>query len=355
MDAPTVKTVLPNGVRLVSQHMPHTRSVAMGVWVNVGARDEADVESGLSHLIEHMIFKGTGPRTAIQIAKELDAIGGLSNAFTSSEYTCFHSRVLDKHLPTLIEILSDIFLNSVFDPTELDREKQVILQEISMLEDTPDEHIHVLFSRQLLEEPPLGMSVLGHAGDRVRDSSVTGSSGSIPTALPPRAILLVAAGNLDHEELVRHLRPFFGSTLRTRFPVRTTPVYHSGISSHRRISNRSTSVWRTGACPGERAPVRRRSAQHHSGREHELPPFSGDPGKTRTCLLHLLLRLRPRGHRHVRRLCSGRSRPGARDRRADRARARPRGPRPVGSSRAEGGDRGRCKAERRVHAPQHPL
>jgi predicted Zn-dependent peptidase len=135
---PTVnKTILDNGVRIVSMNMPHVRSVSMGVWVHVGARDETDAESGLSHFIEHMIFKGTVRRTAFQIAKEFDAIGGQTNAFTSMEHTCYHARVLDTHLETMVDILSDIFLNSVFDEREVERERPVIFQEIGMVEDTP--------------------------------------------------------------------------------------------------------------------------------------------------------------------------------------------------------------------------
>jgi predicted Zn-dependent peptidase len=110
MDAPTVKTVLANGVRLVSQHMPHTRSVSMGVWVNVGARDEAVPENGLSHFIEHMIFKGTARRSAFQIAKEFDAIGGHTNAFTTMEHTCYHAKVLDSQVETMVDILSQLDL-----------------------------------------------------------------------------------------------------------------------------------------------------------------------------------------------------------------------------------------------------
>jgi predicted Zn-dependent peptidase len=140
------KTVLENGLRIVSERLDHFRSVSLGIWVNVGSRDEGERENGVSHFIEHMIFKGTATRNSLRIAKELDAIGGLSNAFTGMEYTCFHSRVLDKHLHTLADILSDIFLHSLFDPQDMNRERQVILQEINMLEDTPDEQIHVLFS-----------------------------------------------------------------------------------------------------------------------------------------------------------------------------------------------------------------
>ena len=119
----THKTNLPNGVRIVSKQMPHVRSVSMGVWVDVGARDETDHQSGLSHFIEHMIFKGTAHRNAYQIAKEFDAIGGHTNAFTSMETTCYHARVMDNHLGTMVEILTDIFLNSVFDPVEVERER----------------------------------------------------------------------------------------------------------------------------------------------------------------------------------------------------------------------------------------
>ncbi|MBW2437782.1 MAG: insulinase family protein, partial [Deltaproteobacteria bacterium] len=110
------KTELNNGIRILSQKMAHTRSVSMGVWVNVGARDEKPAESGLSHFIEHMIFKGTRRRSAYQIAKEFDAIGGHTNAFTTMENTCYHGKVMDTHLDTMVDILTDIFLNSVFDP-----------------------------------------------------------------------------------------------------------------------------------------------------------------------------------------------------------------------------------------------
>ena len=113
------KTTLDNGVRILTKSMPFVRSVSMGVWVNVGARDESASENGLSHMIEHMIFKGTHKRTAFQIAKEFDAIGGHTNAFTSFENTCYHARVMDSHLATMVDILTDIFLNSIFAEEEL--------------------------------------------------------------------------------------------------------------------------------------------------------------------------------------------------------------------------------------------
>jgi predicted Zn-dependent peptidase len=155
MDAPADKTVLKNGIRILTKKMPHTRSVSMGVWVNVGARDENLSESGLSHFIEHMIFKGTRRRSAFQIAKEFDAIGGHTNAFTTMENTCYHAKVMDTHTETMVDILSDIFLNSIFDPSEIEKERPVILQEIGMIEDSPDEYVHHLSGKNFWGDNPL--------------------------------------------------------------------------------------------------------------------------------------------------------------------------------------------------------
>ncbi|MGD9221684.1 MAG: pitrilysin family protein, partial [Desulfobacteraceae bacterium] len=155
------KTVLSNGVTIVTKKIPHVRSVSMGVWVNVGARDETDAQSGLSHFIEHMIFKGTARRSAYQIAKEFDAIGGHTNAFTTMEHTCYYAKVLDTHLDTMVEILSDIFLNSAFDPKEVERERPVVYQEIGMVEDSPEEYLHQLASQNFWGAHPLGRSILG--------------------------------------------------------------------------------------------------------------------------------------------------------------------------------------------------
>ena len=138
------RTVLDNGIRVLTKFMPHVRSVSMGVWVDVGARDESAAENGLSHLIEHMIFKGTQRRSAYDIAKEFDAIGGHTNAFTSFENTCYHARVMDSHLETMVDILTDIFLNSVFAEEEVAKERPVIFQEIGMVEDNPEEYVHIL-------------------------------------------------------------------------------------------------------------------------------------------------------------------------------------------------------------------
>ncbi len=154
------KTVFENGVRIITEQLEHSRALSVGIWVSVGSRDETEKASGITHFIEHMIFKGTRTRSSLQIAKELDAIGGYSNAFTGKEYTCFHAKVLDKHFPILADILSDIFLHSIFHPRDIDKEKQVILQEIRMVDDSPDEYIHDLFNSLFWSDHPLGRSIL---------------------------------------------------------------------------------------------------------------------------------------------------------------------------------------------------
>lgn len=209
--APAVdKTVLENGVRVLTEAMPHTRSVSMGVWVDVGARDESGAQQGLSHFIEHMIFKGTEKRSAFQIAKEFDAVGGYSNAFTSMENTCYHAKVLDSHVETMVDILSDIFLYSVFDEAEVERERAVICQEIGMLEDSPDEYLHLLAGKTWWGDHPLGRSVLG-----TRENILDFSAGQIKAFFrrfyQPERIIVSAAGNLDHRRFVDLVGPGFGA------------------------------------------------------------------------------------------------------------------------------------------------
>jgi predicted Zn-dependent peptidase len=223
MDAPTAKTVLANGVRLVSQSMPHTRSVSMGVWVNVGARDESDAESGLSHFIEHMVFKGTRQRSAFQIAKEFDAIGGHTNAFTTMEHTCYHAKVLDNQVETMVDILSDIFLNSVFDPTEVERERPVILQEIGMVEDSPDEYIHHLAGCNFWGDAPLGRSILG-TRDNVTHFNAEAIRHFFHRLYQPERIVVAAAGHIEHDRLVDLVGPSFASVQPGNgFPERVAP------------------------------------------------------------------------------------------------------------------------------------
>jgi len=197
--------------------------VSMGVWVDVGARDESALESGLSHFIEHMIFKGTQKRSAFQIAKEFDAIGGNTNAFTTMENTCYYARVIDSHTETMVDILSDIFVNSVFDPGEIDKERPVILQEIGMVEDSPDEYVHMLSGRNFWGDNPLGRSILGTPENLGRFDAQTIKNFFLRLYQPDR-IIISAAGNIDHHRLVALVEPVFGTIEpRDGFPQRKTP------------------------------------------------------------------------------------------------------------------------------------
>ena len=155
------KAVLPNGIRLVTEAMPHVRSVAVGVWVDTGSRVEPEERGGISHLIEHLVFKGTATRSAEAIARAIDSVGGHMDAFTAKEHTCFYVGVLDEHLPLAVDLLSDILMRPLFSPDDIEKEKAVVLQEIKMVEDTPDDLIHDLFAEQVWAGHPLGRPILG--------------------------------------------------------------------------------------------------------------------------------------------------------------------------------------------------
>lgn len=229
------KTTLENGIRILTKEMLHIRSVSMGVWVNVGARDEALNESGLSHFIEHMIFKGTKKRTAFQIAKEFDAIGGYTNAFTTMENTCYHAKVLDTHLETMVEILSDIFLNSVFDAQEVEKERPVILQEIGMVEDSPDEYVHILLGNNFWGNNPLGRSILGPRENIIRFDAET-IKGFFHRFYQPERIIIALAGNISHKRIVDLIGPVFEKIEPSQngFPERITPEGRSVIKLYYR-------------------------------------------------------------------------------------------------------------------------
>ena len=195
------KGSLPNGIRVVTERMDHVRSVAVGVWVETGSRHEAENRCGMSHLIEHLVFKGTATRSAEQIARTMDSVGGQMDAFTTKEHTCFYVQVLDEHLPLAVDLLTDILLHPVFDAEELEREKSVVLQEIKMVEDTPDDLIHDLFAAQLWEGHPLGRPILGtrEAVNSYDRDAVLSHFGA--EYVPPR-IMIAVAGNVTHDRVV---------------------------------------------------------------------------------------------------------------------------------------------------------
>ena len=201
------RSVLESGVRIVSEHMPHVRSVSIGVWIQAGSRDEAREESGISHFLEHMVFKGTTNRTAEEIAQSLESVGGQLNASTSKELTCFYARVLDEHVPMAIDVLADILTNPLFGEEDIEKEKQVVCEEIKSLNDTPDELIHDLFCQSLFEPHPLAWPILGRE-ETVRCFSEADLRQYLSRYGADR-VVVAAAGNIEHADLVDLVRAHF--------------------------------------------------------------------------------------------------------------------------------------------------
>ena len=171
------REVLPNGLIVLSEEMPHIRSVAIGIWMKTGSRDETPELNGISHFAEHMVFKGTKSRSARDIARQVDSIGGNMDAFTAKECICFNVKVLDEHIPTALEILSDLVLHPVFDAADIARERGVIIEEIKMDEDNPDYLVHEIFTQNFWKDHPLGKPILG-TKETVKRFASRSSSGS---------------------------------------------------------------------------------------------------------------------------------------------------------------------------------
>lgn len=195
-------TTLSNGVRVVSEAVPHVQSISLGLWVGTGSRDEAPAIRGISHFIEHMLFKGTHKRSAWEIADSIEARGGHLNAFTGKETTCYETRVLAEDMELSIDILTDMFRNSLHDPEEIEREKRVVIEEIKMYEDSPEEQVHDLYEQVLWKTHPLGKPIIGTektVSSLTRDSILE----YMATFYSPERIVVSAAGNLDHDRLVK--------------------------------------------------------------------------------------------------------------------------------------------------------
>jgi predicted Zn-dependent peptidase len=204
-----VKETLPNGLTLVTEAMPQVRSVAIGVWLKRGSRHETRAQAGISHFIEHMVFKGTRNRSAEAIASEMDSIGGHMDAFTSKEYAAFHLKVLDEHLPLAVDILGDIVMNPLFDATEMTKEKKVIFEEINMVEDTPDDLVMELFTASFWPDHPLGRPILGtkRSVERFRREHLAAFFRDV---YHPGNIVIAAAGHLEHPRVAALVAQHFG-------------------------------------------------------------------------------------------------------------------------------------------------
>ena len=195
------RQVLPNGLTVITEEMQHIRSISVGIWVKTGSRDEDPQWNGISHFIEHMVFKGTKHRTAEDIARQVDSIGGNMDAFTAKECVCFNVKVLDEHLPIAMDVLSDLVLNPVFDLKDIDRERGVILEEIKMDEDNPDYLVHEIFTQNFWKDHPLGKPILG-TKETVKKFDQPVVFDSYRRRFNPGNLIIAAAGNINHERFV---------------------------------------------------------------------------------------------------------------------------------------------------------
>jgi len=204
------KLVLDNGIRVVTERIPTLKSVTVGIWVNTGSRDEEPAQAGFSHFIEHMFFKGTESRSAAEISREIDALGGEMNAFTTRETTTFYIKVLDQELRRGLELLSDLFHRSGFDPKDIEKEKQVVLEEIRMVQDDPEDLVQELHTSQVLGRHPLGRSILGREAT-IRGLRRQDLAAYIDAHYDPAQIVIAVAGNFDQNKLDSMVARFFGN------------------------------------------------------------------------------------------------------------------------------------------------
>ena len=201
--------ILPNGLRVIGERLPYLRSVSIGVWLGVGSMMELPRENGLSHFLEHMVFKGTAKRSARQIAEEMDAVGGQLNAFTGKDCTCYYAKVIDENLPLAVDILADLTCHAVLDETELNKERGVILEEIAMDEDSPEDLVHELLSKAQFGDQSLGMPILGPA-ELIERYTPADLAAYRAKHYRPDNTVVALAGNYDPDEVKALVEQFFG-------------------------------------------------------------------------------------------------------------------------------------------------
>ncbi|WP_329568249.1 M16 family metallopeptidase [Kitasatospora sp. NBC_01266] len=206
------RTVLPGGLRVVTETLPTVRSATFGIWVGVGSRDETPVLNGATHYLEHLLFKGTERRSALEISAALDAVGGEMNAFTAKENTCYYARVLDTDLPLAIDVVCDMLTGSLIRPEDVEAERGVILEEMAMAEDDPGDVVHDLFAKAIYGDAPLGRPILG-TQETVKGLTRDQIAGFFRRRYKPEHLVIAAAGNLDHKAVVRQVEQAFAGLL----------------------------------------------------------------------------------------------------------------------------------------------
>ncbi|MFH0989779.1 MAG: pitrilysin family protein [bacterium] len=203
------KSVLSNGIRVISEEIPHVRSVSVGLWFDVGSRDENALNNGISHFIEHMVFKGTKNRSIREIARSLESVGGYLNAFTGKEHTCYYARVLDEHTYLALDVLSDLIQHPIFPERELEKEKGVVIEELRNAEDDPDDIIHDYFDKSIFGKHPLGYPVIGTESN-LRSFTRDDLFEYVQKSYLPVSMIVAAAGNIKHEALVSMAQTLLG-------------------------------------------------------------------------------------------------------------------------------------------------
>jgi predicted Zn-dependent peptidase len=217
------RTVLPGGLRVVTEFLPSVRSVALGIWVGVGSRDEDTEHAGATHYLEHLLFKGTNKRSALDISAEMDAVGGELNAFTAKEYTCYYARVLDSDLPLAIDVLSDMVASSLIAQKDVDAERDVVLEEIAMNEDDPSDTVHEAFTARLFGDTPLGRPILGTV-DSINAITRDQISEHYRARYTSPHLVVAAAGNLEHDRVVALVQSAFDEALDGTSDAATKPA-----------------------------------------------------------------------------------------------------------------------------------
>ena len=235
---PVVRTVLPSGLRIVTEEVPSVRSAAIGIWVNVGSRDETPAVAGASHFLEHLLFKGTTRRTALEISATIEAVGGEMNAFTSKEYTCFYARVIDTDLPMAIDVVSDLITSSIVSALDVDAERKVVLEEIAMRDDDPSDLVHDLYAETYYGNTTLGRPILGTIKS-IKEMSRSSVFNYYKKKYLPQDLVVAVAGNIKHKRVVAMVidalsRDNFldvkgAPQIRPNTPVKTKPMQSVGL------------------------------------------------------------------------------------------------------------------------------
>ena len=236
------RTVLPSGLRIVTEEVPSVRSAAIGIWVNVGSRDETPAVAGASHFLEHLLFKGTTRRTALEISATIEAVGGEMNAFTSKEYTCFYARVIDTDLPMAIDVVSDLITSSIVSALDVDAERKVVLEEIAMRDDDPSDLVHDLYAETYYGDTQLGRPILGTIKS-IKEMTRGSVFNYYKKKYLPQDLVVAVAGNIKHKRVVAMIEEALSRDnfldvkgapqIRPNTPVKTKPMQSVGLMTRK--------------------------------------------------------------------------------------------------------------------------